>query len=149
MALDQPSWCSELRTLWTLSSRAAAKGDLHDEALLSMYRFDVAWRHGLASFVCDYLADVCGDPQTSADPVRAYLLDGRCVGDWTRKALQRLRSGVRQARCQAPTDTQVSEILPGNKHHASDNVRNIWSGPTSSELVVNICIVLPQTLNMR
>ena len=63
-------------------------------------RFDVAWRHGLASFVCDYLADVCGDPQTSADPVRAYLLDGRCVADWSQKALQRMRSSVRQVRRQ-------------------------------------------------
>ena len=66
--------------------------------LTSARRFDVALRHGLASFVCDYLAEVCGDPLTSADPVRAYLLDGRCVADWSQKALQRTRSSVRQVR---------------------------------------------------
>jgi len=76
-----------------------------DRVTLTPRRFDVAWRHGLASFVCDYLADVCGDPQTSADPVRAYLLDGRCVADWSQKALQRMRSSVRQVCRQMCTQT--------------------------------------------
>jgi hypothetical protein len=35
---------------------------------------DVVWRHGLLSFVCAHLAEVCGDP-LSADPVPAYLPD--------------------------------------------------------------------------
>ena len=82
----------------------------HSVRHLWLRRFDVAWRHGLSSFVCDYLADVCGDPQTSADPVRAYLLDGRCVSDWTQKTLQRLRSGVRQARCQAPPANPILRL---------------------------------------
>ena len=63
-------------------------------------RFDVALEHGMSMVICDYVAEVCIDPRmTSADPVQAHLLDGRCVAEWTQKALQRLHSRLRQACC--------------------------------------------------
>ena len=47
--------------------------------------------------ICDYVIEVCSDPRlTSADPVQSHLLDGRCVADWGRKALQRLSTRIHQ-----------------------------------------------------
>ena len=56
-------------------------------------RFDVALEQGLGEVVVDYVAELCSDPfQTSADPVEAYLMDGRCVQQWASRALHRTRA---------------------------------------------------------
>lgn len=57
----------------------------------------MSWEHGLSMLICDYVFEVCSDPRlTSADPVQSHLLDGRCVADWGRKALQRLSTRLHQ-----------------------------------------------------
>lgn len=53
----------------------------------------MALEQGLGVLLVDYVAEVCGDPfLTSADPVEAYLMDGRCMAQWAHRALHRSRA---------------------------------------------------------
>jgi len=78
----------------------------------------VALEQGLGELLVDYVVEVCGDPfLTSADPVEAYLMDGRCVQQWAHRALHRSRARFLQVRRNAGF-TRV-EVLPRLMHRSA------------------------------
>lgn len=90
MSLARTSLCTVVMQFQT-----SAKAD--GAELLRAGRFDVALEQGLGELLVDYVVEVCSDPfLTSADPVDAYLMDGRCMQQWAHRALRSSRARLLQ-----------------------------------------------------
>lgn len=114
------------RLLHTLHEQCSAAGltpqsVAQDDVATLHALFDVALEQGLGELLVDYVVEVCSDPfLTSADPVDAYLMDGRCMQQWAHRALRssraRLLQALQQERLAAPGTATVLAAEAGRLH---------------------------------
>ena len=98
----------------------------------------MALDQGLGELLVDYVVEVCSDPfLTSADPVDAYLMDGRCMQQWAHRALHRSRARLLQVVESCTTDSVPTRAVWGSAAGAA-----AWSAvrrATAAVLLRTLC----------